>query len=151
MFIYCVFTKTNYFIQLSPEDKLRHLTDWGMRLFLSVVTSLSFPDGSRVTRLWLGGCSLLVCFGFCADISLYRYHWCSGKLVTQWRASLTWAMHKPCQLLRMGARHNFGEKVQCQNFNIYSINEEIIQTQKQLFSLRLNNKAVLCLWESLYV
>ena len=113
-----------------------------------------FPDGSRVNRLWLGGCSLLICFGFCADISLYRYHWCSGKLVTELRAFLTWAMHKPCQLLRIkGTLHSFGEKspnsefqylqYQCGNYT----NSEIV-----IFSTtELKKKPVLCFWDSLYI
>ena len=54
------------------EDEFRSLTAWGNKYLL-----YPLPDGSRVNRLCLGGCCLLVSFGLCADVSLHRCHWCS--------------------------------------------------------------------------
>ena len=49
---------------------------WGVKLLCILVIwqqilMYFLSDGSSVDRLWLGGCCLLVSFGFCADISLH--------------------------------------------------------------------------------
>ena len=65
-----------YFFKRSDEDELRSLTARGVKLLCGLVVRQQIllyrlSDGSRVNRLWLGGCFLLVFFGLCADISIH--------------------------------------------------------------------------------
>ena len=65
----------------SADDELMSLTAWRMKLLYSLVVQQQMllyllSDGSRVNRLWLGGCCLVVSPG---SLMLYRcYQWCSG-------------------------------------------------------------------------
>ena len=43
------------------------------------------------------------------------------------------ATHESDEIAIKGALCNFGEEIQTQNFNVYNINEVIIQNQKYLF------------------
>lgn len=65
--------------------------------------SFIFPNGSRVNRLWLGGCCILVSFGLRDDFLLDSYHWCAVDenffFIACHRAFLSWAVHFPCQFM----------------------------------------------------
>ena len=52
----------------------------------------------------------------------------------------SWEEIQECQ---KGALRSFGEEIQTQTFNIYNINEAVMQTQKYVLLLRLNKQAAL--------
>ena len=90
-----------------PRD-IQTMVSWPGERSCSVVWRQVFlyllSDGSRVNRLWLGGCCLLVSFRLCTDMYSHSCHWCSVDvtsdvlvvLITHHRAFLSWAEPRGC-------------------------------------------------------